>query len=132
MILPQFRTPLLVAYPVEIWPYNLRSRGLTVTWVTTILAIFFNTFINPIALGAIGWKYYFVFVVLCALYGITAYFFYPETRGHSLEQMAVVFDGDDASAPAPDQIARKSVISDGYVEKGIPSTETDHVEMKGV
>ena len=27
---------------------------------------------------------------------ITIWFTYPETRGHSLEDMAVVFDGDDA------------------------------------
>ena len=26
----------------------------------------------------------------------TIYFFYPETRGHTLEQMAVVFDGAEA------------------------------------
>ena len=43
-------TPLLISYPCEIWPYRLRSRGLTVTFVSTVLAIFFNTFVNPIAL----------------------------------------------------------------------------------
>ena len=32
-------TPLLVSYPCEIWPYRLRSRGLTVTFVTTVLAV---------------------------------------------------------------------------------------------
>lgn len=36
-------TPLLISYPCEIWPYRLRSRGLTVTFVSTVLAIFFNT-----------------------------------------------------------------------------------------
>lgn len=57
-----------------------------------MLAICFNIFVNPIALEAIAWKYYFVFVVVCAIYGLTAYFFYPETRGYSLERMAMVFD----------------------------------------
>ncbi|RDW80286.1 hypothetical protein BP6252_04924 [Coleophoma cylindrospora] len=99
-------TPLLVSYPCEIWPYRLRSRGLTVMWVTTIVAIFFNTFINPIALQAIGWKYYFVFVAVCATYGIVAFFFYPETRGHSLEQMAIIFDGDDAELISPTETAQ--------------------------
>jgi MFS family permease len=93
-------TPLIVAYPVEIWPYALRSRGITVTWIVAILAIFFNTFINPIALAAIAWKYYFVFVFVLVVMNITVYFFYPETRGHSLEQMSVIFDGEDAAAPS--------------------------------
>jgi Sugar (and other) transporter len=91
----------LTAYPCEIWQYSLRSRGLTVTWTSTVLEIFFNTFVNPIALEAIGWKYYLVFVVVLVLFGLTAYFFYPETRGHTLEQMAVIFDGEDAAVAMP-------------------------------
>ncbi|KAG8630233.1 hypothetical protein KVT40_001852 [Elsinoe batatas] len=89
-------TPLLTAYPCEIWPYELRSRGLTVTWLSAIIAIFFNTFVNAIALEAIAWKYYFVFIAVLVAYLLTAFFFYRETRGHTLEQMAVVFDGEDA------------------------------------
>jgi MFS family permease len=73
-------TPLVVAYPCEIWPYSLRSRGLTVTWVTAILAIFFNTFINPIALDALAWKYYLVFIAVLLIMTASTYFFYPETR----------------------------------------------------
>jgi MFS family permease len=36
-------TPLLISYPCEVWPYRLRSRGLTVTNVSTVVAICFNT-----------------------------------------------------------------------------------------
>lgn len=52
----------------------------------------FNTFVNPIALDAIGWKYYFVFVGVLIIYEISVCFLYPETRGYTLEQMAVIFD----------------------------------------
>ncbi|PWY69341.1 sugar transporter [Aspergillus eucalypticola CBS 122712] len=86
-------TPFLTSYPCEIWPYRLRSRGLTVTWVATISGMFFNTFVNPIALDAIGWRYYIVFIVVLVLFAVTAFFFYPETKGYSLEQVAVIFDG---------------------------------------
>ncbi|GAQ44211.1 hypothetical protein AtubIFM56815_006903 [Aspergillus tubingensis] len=86
-------TPFLTSYPCEIWPYRLRSRGLTVTWVATIIGMFFNTFVNPIALDAIGWRYYIVFIVVLVLFAVTAFFFYPETKGYSLEQVAVIFDG---------------------------------------
>ncbi|KAF3004452.1 hypothetical protein G7054_g7175 [Neopestalotiopsis clavispora] len=89
-------TPFLTAYPCEIWPFRLRSRGLTVTWVAAITAIFFNTFVNPIALDSIGWRYYIVFVVVLLIMFVTVFFCYPETRGRSLEQIAVIFDGDAA------------------------------------
>ena len=101
------RTPFQTAYPCEIWPYRLRSRGLAVTLTTSVVAIFFNTFVNPVALESIGWKYYFVFIVMLILLGITVYFFYRETRGHTLEQMAVLFDGD-AEIPSPADMAQRS------------------------
>ncbi|ORY58869.1 general substrate transporter [Pseudomassariella vexata] len=92
-------SPFLTAYPCEIWPFRLRSRGLTVTWVASITAIFFNTFVNPIALATIGWKYYIVFVVVLLVMLVTVYFWYPETGGRSLEQIATIFDGEDAGVP---------------------------------
>ncbi|KAJ6038248.1 general substrate transporter [Penicillium canescens] len=104
-------TPLLTSYPCEIWPFRLRSRGLTVTWMSCIIAVIFNTFVNPIALEAIGWKYYIVYVVLLICYGIIVFFFYPETRGLSLEQMSLVFDKDapiDARSIYPEDDVVKS------------------------
>ncbi|EAW22103.1 sugar transporter (hexose transporter [Aspergillus fischeri NRRL 181] len=86
-------TPLLTAYPCEIWTFRLRSRGLAVTWMSTISAAFFNIFVNPIALEAIAWKYYLVFIAVLLLFGVTAFFLYPETKGYTLEQVAVIFDG---------------------------------------
>jgi hypothetical protein len=101
----------LTAYPCEIWPYRLRSHGLTVTWITVVVANFFNTFVNPIALEAIGWKYYFVFIVVLVAMGLTVYFFYPETRGYTLEHMAVIFDGDDTASPSEETTARASSVA---------------------
>ncbi|KAL3470511.1 general substrate transporter [Aspergillus californicus] len=91
-------TPLLYAYICEIWPYNLRARGLSIGLVSTQLAVFFNIFVNPIALDSIGWRYYFVYLAMLVIIFLTMFFFYPETRGHSLEEMSVVFDGLDPAA----------------------------------
>lgn len=72
-----------------------------------VVANFFNTFVNPIALESIGWKYYFVFVVVLVAMGFTVYFFYPETRGYTLEHMTVIFDGKDA-APSSSETAQRA------------------------
>lgn len=109
-------TPLLFAYPTEIWPYNLRSKGLATTLLSTQLAVGFNIFVNPIALAAISFWYYLVFVVLLIIITITVYFAYPETKGHSLEDMAVVFDGDNAAAPTAQNVLEKVVQEKGNVE----------------
>ena len=100
-------TPLVISYPSEIWTYNLRARGMAVTLMSTQIAIFFNIFVNPIALAAIQWKYYIVFAVLLLIITATIYYFYPETRGHSLEEMARIFDGDDAAVPAEGAVVEK-------------------------
>lgn len=84
-------------------------------WCTAVASIFFNTFINAIALEAIGWKYYIVFVVLLAMFLVVVYLAYPETRGHTLEQMAVVFDGED-SVPAQAVALEKKMSITGHVD----------------
>ena len=95
-------TPLLMSYTAEIWPYELRARGMALLQMSTSFAVFFNIFVNPIALGAIGWKYYIVFVVVLFIVILTIYFCYPETKGHSLEEMAVIFDGESAAVTGLD------------------------------
>ena len=60
-------------------------------------ALFFNNYVNPIALAAIRWKYYIVYIAWLLVELMVVYFFYPETRGPTLEEMAKIFDGDEAA-----------------------------------
>ncbi|CRK14091.1 hypothetical protein BN1723_015723 [Verticillium longisporum] len=110
-------TPLVVSYPAEIWPYQLRARGIALTQLSTYFAIFFNIFVNPIALDAIGWKYYIVFAVILVIVTVTVYFCYPETKGHSLEEMSVIFDGLEAA-----------IISENAV-MAVKGADIDHKEI---
>jgi len=87
---------LLVGYSVEILPYNIRAKGLTCTFLMVDAALFFNQYINPIALEHIGWKYYIFYCVWLAVELAVVYFFYVETRNTPLEEIAKHFDGDDA------------------------------------
>ncbi|PTU18052.1 hypothetical protein P175DRAFT_0511511 [Aspergillus ochraceoroseus IBT 24754] len=88
-------TPLLVSYPAEIWSYSLRAKGVSLAYMFTYLALLFNQLVNPIALDAIGWKYYILYIALLVIILVNVWFTYPETRGYSLEEMAVLFDQDD-------------------------------------
>ncbi|KXJ90092.1 lactose permease [Microdochium bolleyi] len=92
-------TPMLQAYPVEIYPYTLRSRGLTVTMMMSTLGLIVGNQVNPIAMKAIAWKYYIVFCCILACLLVVIYFLFPETRGHSLEEIREIFEGKpDVSA----------------------------------
>ncbi|KAK0203424.1 hexose transporter [Desarmillaria ectypa] len=89
-------SPLIVAYTVEIFPYPIRAKGFNVFNFTISLALIFNQYVNPIALSNIGWKYYIVYVCWIAFECVFIYLYVVETKGLTLEETAVIFDGDDA------------------------------------
>jgi len=88
---------LTVSYTVEILPYNIRAKGLTLCFIFTSLSGVFNQYVNPIGLEALQWKFYLVYVVVLVLECLAIYFLYVETRGPALEEIALLFDGADAN-----------------------------------
>ncbi|KZO96105.1 MFS sugar transporter-like protein [Calocera viscosa TUFC12733] len=84
-------------YPTEIMPYRIRAKGLAVSTMTVNLALFFNSYINPIGMASLSWKYYFVYVAWLPIEVLTIFFFFKETKGHTLEELAVIFDGEQAA-----------------------------------
>ncbi|KAK2597881.1 hypothetical protein N8I77_012636 [Diaporthe amygdali] len=90
-------TPLLLGYPTEIFPYYLRSKGLAIEMVSVYSCLVIAAFCNPIGLESIGWKYYIVFCCFLVFIAATVYFYFPETKGYTLEEIAVIFDGEDAA-----------------------------------
>ncbi|KAI0074450.1 hexose transporter [Panus rudis PR-1116 ss-1] len=90
-------TPLIVSYTVEILPYSLRAKGFNVFNFTISLALIFNQYVNPIALGHIAWKYYIVYCCWLAFEFVYLYFMIIETKNLSLEETAALFDGEDAT-----------------------------------
>jgi MFS family permease len=86
-------TPMLQAYPVEIFPFLLRGRGVSVSYISTDIGLIIGQFVNPVAMESIGWKYYIVFCCILALLTAIVYFCYPETKGNTLEEIAEVFEG---------------------------------------
>jgi len=94
-------TPLIVTYTVEILPYHLRAKGFVIFNFSISLSLIFNQYVNPVAMKAIGWKYYIVYCVWLGFELVILYFFVVETKNRTLEETAVLFDGEDAA----DQVA---------------------------
>jgi len=86
--------PLPIAYLLEVMPYTLRAKGLTVFNLAQYCSGLFNGFVNPVALESLKWKYYIVFVCALSLWFVVIYFMYPETRGMTLEEVGRIFDGE--------------------------------------
>ncbi|KAJ6028326.1 hypothetical protein N7540_003902 [Penicillium herquei] len=86
-------TPLQFAYPVEILPFSMRMKGMVLFVMIQNIAVTVNTFVNPIAMDAIGWKYYGVYIAILALYIVVTYFYFPETRRMTIEEISDIFEG---------------------------------------
>lgn len=94
-------TPLAVSYPAEILTYRIRSKGMAVSISTVAVALVFNIFVNPIALAAIAWKFYLVYVAVLLFFLINVLFLFPETKGKTVEEIQVLFDGSNNSPDLP-------------------------------
>ncbi|KAL2176941.1 general substrate transporter [Thermothelomyces heterothallicus CBS 202.75] len=84
---------LAYTYMVEIFPFRQRSKGIAVEQLTVRFAVFFNTYVNPIALKNIGWKYYIVYCVWILVEIATVYLLFPETHNRTLEELSFIFEG---------------------------------------
>jgi len=88
-------TPLPMLYTPEISPLTLRAKSAALLLLSQNCAQSFNQFANPVALDAIGWKYYFVYVAVLVVYFGLFYMTIRETRGLTTEAAAVLYEDDD-------------------------------------
>lgn len=93
-------TPLVFAYPTEILQYSIRSKGLSLELGIVYGSLVVLSFVNPIALDAIGWRYYILFCCITAVSVVANWFLLPETKGRSLEEISELFDGQDVTGAA--------------------------------
>ena len=77
-------------YCTEILPYTVRAKGLSVFVTVQFIVQIYNGFVNPIAMDAIHWKYYIVYVCILAV-EFCVCFTFIETSGRTLEEVADVF-----------------------------------------
>jgi len=84
-------TPLQALYPVEVLSFELRAKGMAFSSLSVNAATLLNQFAWPISLKKIGWKTYFVFLGWCIVQTIIFYYFLPETKQRTLEELDELF-----------------------------------------
>ncbi|KAE8165485.1 general substrate transporter [Aspergillus tamarii] len=95
---------LTVAYCAEILPFNIRAKGLAVGFACTSAASVFNQYVNPIGLEKLQWRFYFVYIGILVVECLCIWFLFVETKGPTLEEIAALFDGDDANIRRPEEV----------------------------
>ena len=78
-------------YPAEIFPIEIRARGNSLSTFTNWGLGLIIAQVSPIALGDIGFQYFYVFFAFNVVAIICYVIFYPETKGKTLEQMDQLF-----------------------------------------
>ncbi|KAI6340862.1 hypothetical protein MCOR30_002405 [Pyricularia oryzae] len=111
------KTGMPMTYTIEIMPFGLRAKAAMIGGFITMAAVFFNQFINPIALKALAWRYYIVYCVFLGFEVWFIYFFVVETRYVPIEEIAKFFDGEQndvlAATNAADKLHR---VESGVIE----------------
>ncbi|KAF4468288.1 hypothetical protein FALBO_4826 [Fusarium albosuccineum] len=119
-------SPIGATYIMEVTPFSLRAKASMLYQLTGNLAGIYNAFANPVAMEAIAWKYYIVWCVAIAIHLTLIWFFFPETKGRSLEEVAEIFDGPDAAVGTN---AMKQMGLDVHADNAVHFENSD---MKGV
>ncbi|POR36715.1 Lactose permease [Tolypocladium paradoxum] len=89
---------LLVAYTLEILPFHPRAKGMVIMNITVMAVLTIGNQTNKLAWDNLPrhWNFMLFYTLwnFCEL--VFVYFFYVETKGPTLEEIARIFDGDDA------------------------------------
>ena len=85
-------TPLLhKQYPGEISPTNIRAFGVGTNYAVFNAVVIALVQVTPIAIDAISWRYFLIFVICDAIFIVIFYFFFPETKNKTLEEIEAIF-----------------------------------------
>ncbi|KAL9563120.1 hypothetical protein ACKAV7_012862 [Fusarium commune] len=78
-------------YCTEIFPTAIRAQGVSYSIIGLFAMTLIYTQPAPTAFAEVGWKYYLVFIIVPLLSAPIMHFYFPETKGMSLEEIGVVF-----------------------------------------
>jgi hypothetical protein len=70
---------------------EIRATGVAVGFATLNAIIIMLVQVTPIAIAAISWRYFLIFVFTDLIFVIVFYFQFPETANIPLEEVAALF-----------------------------------------
>ncbi|CAN9319064.1 unnamed protein product [Alternaria alternata] len=85
---------LTYVYMVEIFPYYVRTKGLSWFQLFNRCSVMLGSFTNPIGLQDLDWKFLFVYIALLSCEIVFIYFLFPETYGKTLEELTFLFESE--------------------------------------
>ncbi|GAA6047417.1 hypothetical protein JCM3770_001294 [Rhodotorula araucariae] len=91
--------PLFFSYTAEVLPFSMRAKGMMANALLVKSLSIFNSYVNAVALAAIGWKYYLVYTVLVLIQIVGLYVFAVNTNGLTLEEVALLFEPSGGAVP---------------------------------
>lgn len=122
--------PIGWVLPSEIFNLGSRSKAMSITTSTTWMCNFIIGLVTPDMLSTITWGTYIFFAAFCLLALAFTYFYVPETRGKSLEDMDAIF-GDSTAHEEKLRLFRiandlqNEEEQDGELEKGSAQQEVE-------
>lgn len=84
-----------MTYPLEAGDTFDAAKAWAFVLLTIQVAAIFGSYVNPIALKNIGWKFYIYYCIWVLVIFLTVYFFFVETAGPTLEELAYLFEGEE-------------------------------------
>lgn len=96
-------TPLNCLYPSELFPMKTRAAGTTIFKFCNCSFGLIGTFILPIAMDNVGWKFYIINAGYDVLFLILVIVFWVETKGLSLEEIGKHLGEAPPVAPADEE-----------------------------
>lgn len=97
---------LTFLYAAEMAPLQIRATVSAVATATVWTFNFLLAEVTPIGFDSIGNRYYIIFAVINAVMVPSVYFFFPETKGRSLEEIDEIF-AQSKSIFDPPRVARR-------------------------
>lgn len=95
--------PMPWLLPAEIFPLRGRSKGMALATTSNWIFNFIIGMVAPDAFAGIHGYFYLIIAGFCLFSAGLAYFYYVETAGHTLEEIAVAF-GDKAFEDNDDEV----------------------------
>ncbi|PMD65561.1 MFS sugar transporter-like protein [Hyaloscypha bicolor E] len=106
-------TPLQALYPVEVLSFEMRAKGMGFSGMAVAAAGMLNQFAWPVSMDKIGWRTYIIFTIWCGIQSIVIFFWIPETKNRTLEELDEIFNSPN---PVKASLAKKRLGFDAYGE----------------